>query len=148
MGIAFLFDRVTSAILPVEPRALSMIRLFRLIRVFKLLNTFKGFEILYLLTTAIRGTRSILRWAIALLSIILMTCALFLTQGLHLFYFGEEQLAALHPSELEVRIKMYRYFGTFTRSMFSMFELTLANYPPVARLLSEEVSEWFSLLCL
>merc|ERR1719482_616187 len=29
-----------------------------------------------------------------------------------------------------------------------MFELTLANWPPVARLLSEELSEWFMLICV
>jgi len=29
-----------------------------------------------------------------------------------------------------------------------MFELTLANWPPVTRLLAEEVSEWFMVFCL
>jgi len=43
---------------------------------------------------------------------------------------------------------MYSYFGTCTRCMLSMFEITLGNFPPVARLLSEEVSEWFTLICL
>merc|ERR1719305_1778708 len=32
--------------------------------------------------------------------------------------------------------------------MLSMFELTLANWPPVSRLLVEEVSEWFSVICV
>jgi len=32
--------------------------------------------------------------------------------------------------------------------MLSMFEITLGNWPPIARLLCEEVSEWFTLLCL
>ncbi|CAJ1342845.1 unnamed protein product [Effrenium voratum] len=36
----------------------------------------------------------------------------------------------------------------FTRSMLSMFEITLGNWPPVCRLLSEKVSEWFMLLCI
>mmetsp|Transcript_1235 Transcript_1235/g.2400 ORF Transcript_1235/g.2400 Transcript_1235/m.2400 type:complete len:193 (+) Transcript_1235:2-580(+) len=43
---------------------------------------------------------------------------------------------------------MYAYFGTCTRCMLSMFEITLGNWPPIARLLSEEVSEWFILICL
>merc|ERR1719183_936281 len=29
-----------------------------------------------------------------------------------------------------------------------MFELTLANWPPICRALSEEVSEWFMVLCV
>ena len=32
--------------------------------------------------------------------------------------------------------------------MLSMFELTLGNWPPVTRLLSEEVTEWFMLICI
>ncbi|CAE7262782.1 unnamed protein product [Symbiodinium necroappetens] len=32
--------------------------------------------------------------------------------------------------------------------MLSMFEITLGNWPPVCRLLSEKVSEWFMLLCV
>ena len=29
--------------------------------------------------------------------------------------------------------------------IYSMFEITLANWPPVSRLLAENVSEWFML---
>jgi len=29
-----------------------------------------------------------------------------------------------------------------------MYEITLGNWPPVARILAEEVSEWFSLICI
>merc|ERR1740127_355815 len=43
---------------------------------------------------------------------------------------------------------MYSYFGTCTRCVLSMFEITLGNWPPVARLLAEEVSEWFGVLCI
>merc|ERR1712046_424827 len=38
--------------------------------------------------------------------------------------------------------------GTFSRAMLSMFELTLANWPPICRLLSEKWSEWFMLLAM
>ena len=44
--------------------------------------------------------------------------------------------------------KIFEYFGTFTRSILSMFEMTLANWPTVCRTLGEEVSEWFVLFCL
>ncbi|CAE7225019.1 unnamed protein product [Symbiodinium sp. CCMP2592] len=48
----------------------------------------------------------------------------------------------------EAQLRVYEYFGTFTRSLLSLFELTLANWPPVCRLLVEEVSEWWLLMCL
>jgi hypothetical protein len=43
---------------------------------------------------------------------------------------------------------VFQMFGTLSRSVLSMFELTLANWPPICRLLVEEVSEWFMLFCL
>merc|ERR1740123_1968729 len=43
----------------------------------------------------------------------------------------------------ETRMRLYIYFGTFTRSMFTMFELTLSSFIPVSRLLIENVSEWY-----
>merc|ERR1712151_1463021 len=46
------------------------------------------------------------------------------------------------------RHEMFNYFGSFSRCLLSMFELTLANWPPVTRLLAEEVSEWFMVLCV
>merc|ERR1719198_2319740 len=58
------------------------------------------------------------------------------------FYFREDK----YP--VEERQQVYEYFGTFSRSMLSMFEITLANWPPVARLLSENVSEFFMPICV
>ena len=41
---------------------------------------------------------------------------------------------------------VYTYFGTFSRSLLTMFEITLANWPPVCRALTENVTEpWFGL---
>merc|ERR1740130_851063 len=78
----------------------------------------------------------------------LATCSLFLTQVLHASYFSDMGLAGMSAEDIERRQKLYEYFGTFTRCFVSMFELTLANWPPVTRLLAEEVSEWFMLFCL
>merc|ERR1740130_1431033 len=90
----------------------------------------------------------ILGWAVALLVVMLTTVALFLAQILHASYFDEASATNLSEAELEMKRKLYAYFGSFTRCLLSMFELTLANWPPVTRLLAEEVSEWFMLFCL
>jgi len=42
-----------------------------------------------------------------------------------------------------VRWAIFDYFGTFTRSMLSMFEITLGNWIPITRLLVDNVSEWY-----
>jgi hypothetical protein len=108
----------------------------------------EALDVLYIMATAIRGLGRILFWAIVLLAMLLFTCALFLTQFLHASYFDNVSAASLDEKDLETHQKMFAYFGTFTRCVLSMFELTLANWPPVTRMLSEEVSEWFTLLCL
>merc|ERR1711865_467181 len=74
--------------------------------------------------------------------------ALLLTQGLHASVFTSASIADLSEEEMEGRRELYKYFGSFSRCLLSMFELTLANWPPVTRLLQEEVSEWFMPICL
>jgi hypothetical protein len=46
---------------------------------------------------------------------------------------------------IQDRREIFEYFGTFSRAMLSMFELTLANWPPICRALVEKVNEWFML---
>jgi hypothetical protein len=146
--LAFLIDKVASSVMPVRKQTIQLLRLFRLVRLVRLIRTLEGLDVLYIMTTAIRGMNKILVWAVVLLTIMLMTCALFLTQSLHAFYFSQGSLDSLTPAQLDVRRRLYEYFGTFTRCLLSMFELTLANWPPVTRLLAEELTEWFMLICI
>jgi len=48
----------------------------------------------------------------------------------------------------ETQRKVFAYFGTFSRSMLTMFEITLGNWVPVARLLHDGVNEWFMVFSL
>merc|ERR1712032_1597104 len=75
-------------------------------------------------------------------------CNLLLVQLLQAVYFDETTVNGLTDVQRTKHHEMFSYFGTSTRSMLSMFEITLGNWPPVARLLSEEVSEWFSVICV
>lgn len=71
------------------------------------------------------------------MSIIQLMIALFLNQYLHEHYFPVSSV----PSEEKKAV--FVYFGTFTRALFSMFEITLGNWPPAIRILAESVTEWF-----
>jgi len=140
--ITFLVDKGASKFLPINKQLLQLLRLFRLVRLFRLLETLEGLDALYIMTTAIKGMKRVLMWAVVLLLVMLTTVALFLSQILHAYYFKEIS------SNPEKQQKLYEYFGSFTRCLLSMFELTLANWPPVTRLLAEEVTEWFMLICV
>jgi len=48
----------------------------------------------------------------------------------------------------EVRKQMFLYFGTFSRSIITIMELTLGNFVPVMRFLSENVSEIYGYMIL
>ena len=68
--------------------------------------------------------------------------ALLLNQIIHGSYCNNSQYS------YEDRQAVYHYFGTFSRAMLSMFELSMGNFPPIVWLLSEKVTSWFILFCL
>jgi len=140
--IAWLVESIGRDVLPINPQVVRLARLTRLLRLVRLGRALEGMDSLYLMMTAIRGSFSVLCWSVVLLAVIQITFALFLNQWLHQIYFTDDFY------EVEERQEVYEYFGTFSRALFSMFELTLANWPTVCRVLAENVTEWFMLFCV
>lgn len=48
----------------------------------------------------------------------------------------------------EQRIEVFKFYGTFSRTMLTMFEITLGNWMPPCRALVENVGEWYMLFSL
>mmetsp|Transcript_35630 Transcript_35630/g.82275 ORF Transcript_35630/g.82275 Transcript_35630/m.82275 type:complete len:553 (-) Transcript_35630:32-1690(-) len=140
--VCWYIDVVANDILPINTTLLRLLRLVRLLRLLRLVRLIKTFDSLYLMTTALKGSALILTWACVLLLVLQILIALLLNQILYTVYFPNLD------NPLAERLEVFEYFGTFTRSMLSMFEITLGNWPPVCRLLAERVSEWFMLLCI
>jgi hypothetical protein len=144
--VAFLIDKLMSTYVPLGGHGLRLLRLIRVFRLVRLARSLESVHHLYTMTAAIRGMTMVVTWAVLLLSLILMTAALILTLMLQTRYFvSEEEMRNLSAGEIASQHRIFEYFGTFSRSLLSMFEITLANWPPVARLLVEDVSEWFML---
>jgi len=122
--------------MPFDTSMLRLLRLARLLRLVKLARTVQGFDALAVMTTSLHGSIHALIWVAVLLVLVQMTFALLLSQVL-LFYIEDES------QPLDDRKAIFEYFGNFTRAMLSMFEITLGNWPPVARLLQEKVNPWF-----
>merc|ERR1719464_844143 len=55
-------------------------------------------------------------------------------------WFRDESVA------LERRRKVYRYYGTFTYAIITMFEVHLANWAPACWVLIDEVNQWYGLI--
>jgi hypothetical protein len=124
-------------VLPADATLLRTARLFKLLRLVKVIKTMQGFDSLYLLITTLKGSLRILGWSCVLLLVVQTLIALVIFFVLSETYFSDDR----YP--IEDRRKVFAYFGSFSRAMLSMFEMTLANWPPVCRLLVESVNEAF-----
>jgi len=124
-----------------NPNILRILRLMRLLRLLKLLGMISVFDSLYLMTTAIKGSIYILVWAVLVLCVVEMSIACLLQASVENW---------LRDGKLEQKAayEVYMHFGSFARSMLTMFELTLGNWIPPTRALVENISEWYLLFFL
>jgi len=127
--------------LPLDPMLLRLARLARLLRVLRLVRTVRAFDSLYLMTTSMTGSFSVLVWSVVILFLVLMMLA-FLLQQLTMKYVRDDSA----PNE--GRKEVFKYYGSFARCMLSMFEITLGNWIVPCRALVENVSEWYMLFFL
>merc|ERR1711879_1114776 len=95
--IFFLLGDIAVQFLPINAQTIRLLRLTRLGRLIRLARTLEGTDALYIMATAIGGSVKILLWALALLFIVQMTIALFMSQVLHAFYFEEASNLTINP---------------------------------------------------
>lgn len=139
--IGWLVSTMDVGELPLDPMLMRLARLARLLRLVRLIRTIRLFDSLYLMTTAMRGSGSVLLWSVILLALVQMLLAFFLQSFLEVYI--------LDTSKPEVaRLEVFKYYGTFARTMLTMFEITLGNWMPPCRALVENVSEWYMLFSL
>jgi len=121
-----------------EPGILRMMRMARLLRLIRLVKTIQGFDALYIMTTAMLGSTVCLFWSFMLLMTVQVMIAFFLNESLEIYF--------TDPSKpISEKLEVFEYFGTTARVMLTMFELTLANWPVAARILQENVTEYYSI---
>merc|ERR1711957_30898 len=89
-----------------------------------------------LLLRSLQKSLSFLLWTLLLIFILVVVCALILSQTVS-EYIESDTLAA---SE---RIAVHDRFGTLTRCIVTMFEMTLGNFGPPTWLLMNNIDEWY-----
>eukprot|EP00930_Biecheleria_cincta_P032148 TRINITY_DN22308_c0_g1_i1.p1 TRINITY_DN22308_c0_g1~~TRINITY_DN22308_c0_g1_i1.p1 ORF type:complete len:560 (-),score=105.72 TRINITY_DN22308_c0_g1_i1:34-1680(-) len=144
--MAWICDQALVAGIPVDASTLRTVRLVRLLRLLRLVRKIQGFDALYVLTTSLRGSLSVLCWSFLLILLIQLGLAFLLNQIVSAFLNGS--LSGSSNIREDVKWKLFEYFGSCSRALLTMFELALANWPPVARLLQEELSEWFCVFAI
>lgn len=96
-----------------------LLRLFRLVKILRIVRSMVVVKPLRLLLVSISSSLATLIWSVAFLLIIQLMSAIFLTQMLYTYIIDPD-------SDLGSRVEVYNYFGRFTYSMYTMFELTMA----------------------
>eukprot|EP00929_Paragymnodinium_shiwhaense_P103177 TRINITY_DN6648_c0_g5_i1.p1 TRINITY_DN6648_c0_g5~~TRINITY_DN6648_c0_g5_i1.p1 ORF type:complete len:719 (-),score=134.08 TRINITY_DN6648_c0_g5_i1:115-2271(-) len=125
----------------VSPLFLRLARIMRLLRLLRFVRSFQVFDVLHLLVHSLRACLSVLLWSGLFLALIMVASALMIGYSLEP-YFTDDKL------DEETKLELYRYFGTFTHSVFSMYEVTLGNWVPISRSLIDNISEMWMIFFL
>uniref|UniRef100_A0A7S1RN73 EF-hand domain-containing protein n=1 Tax=Alexandrium catenella TaxID=2925 RepID=A0A7S1RN73_ALECA len=127
--------------LGVNLTVLRSLRLARLAKLVRYAGRSEQFPSLFLITTSLRISRHPLKWTILILFSVMSIVGMVMSQLLH-GYFSDD------GSSLADRQQVFDYFGTFTRTLITMCELTLGNWAPPARLLMSRVGELWGLFII
>ncbi|OLP87440.1 Sodium channel protein type 11 subunit alpha [Symbiodinium microadriaticum] len=134
----WLVEKTLSAYAQLDQGLLRVLRMGRVLRLLRLVKTIQGFDALYIMTTAMQGSVTVLFWSFVLLMVVQTLIAFTLNQALD-SYFKDK------TKPVNEQHQVFEYFGTAGRAMFTMFELTLANWPTAARILQENVTEYYGI---
>eukprot|EP00747_Dinoflagellata_sp_TGD_P130819 gnl/TRDRNA2_/TRDRNA2_174882_c2_seq5.p1 gnl/TRDRNA2_/TRDRNA2_174882_c2~~gnl/TRDRNA2_/TRDRNA2_174882_c2_seq5.p1 ORF type:complete len:628 (-),score=111.65 gnl/TRDRNA2_/TRDRNA2_174882_c2_seq5:454-2337(-) len=121
----------------VEPSMMRLLRLARMIRMLKLLKMLGSLDALFLLIRSIQASLGALVWSFLLLLVMQLGSALVLCQLLR-GYIEDE------TGDEEMRRRVFGYFGTYTNALLSMFEISLASWVGICRLLYSQVNELYA----
>eukprot|EP00929_Paragymnodinium_shiwhaense_P102043 TRINITY_DN65249_c0_g1_i1.p1 TRINITY_DN65249_c0_g1~~TRINITY_DN65249_c0_g1_i1.p1 ORF type:complete len:673 (-),score=140.40 TRINITY_DN65249_c0_g1_i1:152-2170(-) len=134
--VLWVLSSISQADINMNPMLLRLLRLGRLLRLLRFVRAFQVFDVLWLLVESIRACASVLIWSICLLFMCMVSCAL-------VFTFSLEPEIRDPSRSPESQAQLFLYFGSFSRALLSMYEITMGNYAPIARELHENVTEWF-----
>lgn len=122
----------------VDPTLMRLARLARMIRAIKMIRSIKFFDSLYVLLKSIQASVGALFWSFLLLIFVQVVVGMILNQLLQGYILDDSQ-------PIPERTQVFKYYGTFSRTMITMFEISLVNWAPSCRILMENVSELYGL---
>merc|ERR1712048_185607 len=137
----WMLDRINIQKSIVNPMILRLGRLWRVVRLFRIIRWVSVFAPLTLMVRSVKASMSVLIWSLLLLFLVVSIIGMFVSQMLQDFISSSEH-------DVEIRTLVFESWGTFTRAMVTMFEITLANWGPPCRFLMDHVNEWWAFFFL
>ncbi|CAE7032049.1 Scn2a [Symbiodinium natans] len=127
--------------LSINPIYLRLLRLGKLARALRMVTMSKSMDSLQLLLKCCASSVDMLFWSFCLLTFIQCIAGMIVSALVREYLTDDSKL-------LEDRQKVWDYYGTFTRTFLTMFEILFANWGPPCRALVDNVDEAFSLFFL
>jgi len=137
VGIGIVDLMKLSAFESLNPMVIRLLRLVKLARGLESVKANKIMDHLSLLIKCLYASITTLFWSLCLLLVIQCISAMIIGQMVRGYLVDES-------FPLGPRHEVYKYYGTFSRSMLTMFEVTMANWSPPCRVLVDNISEWYS----
>jgi len=130
---------VSPELMTFSPAVVRLLRFGKLMRIVRIMRS-TAYS-LKLLVASIQASFDTLFWSLCVLLLIQGAAAMLLAQCVESYLHDETR-------PLDERMKVFGYYGTFWRSIVTMFEITFANWAPPCRLLLDDVSELFGIFFL
>jgi len=124
-----------------NPMVIRLLRLAKLARGLRLARIGRVLGSLHLILKSIQASVSTLSWSLCILILVQCITGMILSQMVHGFIIDTTQ-------DLEARQLVFAYYGSFTRSMITMFEVHLASFAPACRILVDHLGETYAFLFL
>jgi len=122
----------------VSPLVLRMLRLVKFGRAQRVFRNPRAMESLNVMLRCIVVCTTCLLWSAVM--ILGISCIGGIVVSIMVIYYMSDS-----ANPLENRREVFRYYGTFGRTLLTMFEILFANWSPACRVLTENISEWFAL---
>eukprot|EP00913_Durusdinium_trenchii_P020446 g19207.t1 len=113
-----------------------LLRLAKVARALRMVRMRRALESLSLLLRCVQSSLQVLFWSLGLLGVIQCIAGMAIGQMLQPYMRDE-------TTDVGQRQEIYRYFGTFNRTILTMFEVLFANWAIPARICVEYVHEAF-----
>jgi len=114
-----------------------LLRLLLIARTAQFMMAVSGFDTLFLLVKSLKAGLGAMLWSFTLLLILQCAVGLFISQIL-------SEVIEDDSYDEDVRVQVFKYFGTFVRTLLTMFEISLSNWVPSCRFFMDNVSDSFA----
>jgi Ca2+-binding EF-hand superfamily protein len=132
-----LMDLLSMVELSMDPTMIRLLRLFKLTRLLRMAKLATFLDTFTLLTKSLAASWDTLFWSLLMLFGIKWTYSLLVFQLVQPYLEDPEG----NPDDQRA---VYEYYGTFTKTMITMFEITHVNYARAVRLLINKIGEGYA----